>query len=70
MYKYLTEFIGTFFLVLTVGCTVMTRQPGMIPPLAIGACSHGRSFGKRMDVHMANRQHRIYVVALSLTARD
>jgi len=37
MNKYLTEFIGTFFLVLTVGCTVMTREPGMIPPLAIGA---------------------------------
>jgi aquaporin Z len=37
MNKYLTEFIGTFFLVLTVGCTVLTREPGMIPPLAIGA---------------------------------
>ena len=37
MNKYVTEFIGTFFLVLTVGCTVMTREPGMIPPLAIGA---------------------------------
>ncbi len=37
MNKYLTEFIGTFFLVLTIGCTVLTREPGMIPPLAIGA---------------------------------
>ena len=37
MNKYLTEFIGAFFLVLTIGCTVLTREPGMIPPLAIGA---------------------------------
>ena len=35
MKKYLTEFIGTFFLVLTIGCTVLTR--GVIPPLAIGS---------------------------------
>ena len=37
MNKYLTEFIGTFFLVLTVGCTVIPGSPGVIPPLAIGA---------------------------------
>jgi aquaporin Z len=37
MNKYLTEFIGAFFLVLTIGCTVLSREPGMIPPLAIGA---------------------------------
>ena len=37
MNKYLTEFIGTFFLVLTVGCTVIPGVPGVIPPLAIGA---------------------------------
>ena len=37
MNKYLTEFIGTFFLVLTVGCTVIGGGPGVIPPLAIGA---------------------------------
>jgi len=37
MKKYLVEFIGTFFLVLTIGCTVISREPGMIPPLAIGA---------------------------------
>ena len=37
MNKHLTEFIGTFFLVLTVGCTVIGRGPGVIPPLAIGA---------------------------------
>jgi aquaporin Z len=35
--KYLTELIGTFFLVLTIGCTVIGTNPGVIPPLAIGA---------------------------------
>jgi aquaporin Z len=37
MRKYATEFIGTFFLVLTVGCTGIATGPGVIPPLAIGA---------------------------------
>ena len=37
MSKYLTEFIGTFFLVLTIGCTVIPGAPGVIAPLAIGA---------------------------------
>jgi aquaporin Z len=37
MNKYLTEFIGTFFLVLTVGLTVIPGAPGVIPPIAIGA---------------------------------
>jgi aquaporin Z len=37
MNKYIAEFIGTFFLVLTVGCTVMSGGAGVIPPLAIGA---------------------------------
>ena len=37
MTKYLTEFIGTFFLVFTVGCTVIPGTPGVIAPLAIGA---------------------------------
>ena len=37
MQKYLTEFIGTFFLVLTVGCAVMASGTNGIPPLAIGA---------------------------------
>ena len=37
MNKYLTEFIGTFFLVFTVGCTVIPGAPGVIAPLAIGA---------------------------------
>jgi aquaporin Z len=35
--KYVTEFIGTFFLVLTIGTTVIAGAPGVIPPLAIGA---------------------------------
>ena len=37
MNKYIAEFIGTFFLVLTIGCTVMAGGTGVIPPLAIGA---------------------------------
>jgi len=37
MRKYAAEFIGTFFLVLTIGCTVLPGAPGVIPPLAIGA---------------------------------
>jgi aquaporin Z len=36
MSKYLAEFIGTFFLVLTIGCTVIPGAAGVIPPLAIG----------------------------------
>ena len=37
MNKYITEFIGTFFLVLTVGCTVVIGGAGVIAPLAIGS---------------------------------
>ena len=37
MRKYIAEFIGTFFLVLTVGCTVIPATAGVIPALAIGA---------------------------------
>jgi len=37
MRKYIAEFIGTFFLVLTIGCTVVPGTPGVIAPLAIGA---------------------------------
>jgi aquaporin Z len=37
MNKYLTELIGTFFLVLTIGCTVIPGAPGVIAPIAIGA---------------------------------
>lgn len=36
MKKYVTEFIGTFFLVLTIGCTVIPGSAGVIAPLAIG----------------------------------
>ncbi len=35
--KYLCELIGTFFLVLTIGCTVIGGGGGVIPPLAIGS---------------------------------
>ena len=37
MNKYITEFIGTFFLVLTVGCAVVIHATGVIAPLAIGS---------------------------------
>lgn len=37
MKKYITELIGTFFLVLTIGCTVIGGGAGVIPPLAIGS---------------------------------
>jgi aquaporin Z len=37
MNKYITELIGTFFLVFTIGCTVIGGGAGVIPPLAIGA---------------------------------
>ena len=35
--KYLVEFIGTFFLVFTIGAVTRLGVPGVIPPLAIGA---------------------------------
>ena len=39
MRKYVTEFIGTFFLVFTIGMTVMGTKfsDGVIPPIAIGS---------------------------------
>ncbi|HTG43540.1 MAG TPA: aquaporin, partial [Verrucomicrobiae bacterium] len=37
MKKYIVEFIGTFFLVFTVGNTVINGGAGVIPPLAIGS---------------------------------
>ncbi len=37
MNKYITELIGTFFLVLTIGCTVISGGAKVIPPLAIGS---------------------------------
>ena len=36
MNKLIAEFIGTFFLVLTIGTTVIGSNPGVIPPIAIG----------------------------------
>jgi aquaporin Z len=38
MKKYLVELIGTFFLVFTVGSTVIPPGAGILAPLAIGAC--------------------------------
>ena len=37
MNKYIAEFIGTFFLVLTIGCTGIGASSGVIAPLTIGA---------------------------------
>src|SRR5215471_2568212 len=37
MNKYIMELIGTFFLVFTIGCTVVGGASGVIPPLAIGS---------------------------------
>ena len=37
MAKFLTEFIGTFFLVFTIGLTVIAPGAGDLAPLAIGA---------------------------------
>src|SRR5258707_13886135 len=37
MQKYLAEFIGTFFLVLTIGCTVVGHGAGPLAPLAVGS---------------------------------
>lgn len=37
MNKYIMELIGTFFLDLTIGCTVIGGGIGVIPPLAIGS---------------------------------
>src|SRR5262249_13234517 len=35
--RYAQEFVGTFFLVLTIGCTGIAAGPGVIAPLAIGS---------------------------------
>lgn len=37
MRKYLAEFIGTFFFVLTVGCSVIAPGAGSFAPLALGS---------------------------------
>ena len=50
MNRYLTEFTGTFFLVFTIGCSVLVGTP--MAPLAIGASLmvmvlHGRAYLRR-----------------------
>src|SRR5882672_7265976 len=37
MTKYVAELIGTFFLVLTIGCVVIGHGAGPLAPLAIGS---------------------------------
>ena len=37
MNKYITELVGTFFLVFTIGCTVIGTGAGALAPLAIGS---------------------------------
>lgn len=37
MRRYATELVGTLALVFTVGCAVLGDQPGVIPPIALGA---------------------------------
>ena len=37
MNKYITELIGTFFLVFTIGCSVVGSGAGALAPLAIGS---------------------------------
>ena len=37
MNKYIAEFIGTFFFILTIGCTGIGAGSGVIVPLAVGA---------------------------------
>jgi len=37
MNKYLMELVGTFFLVFTIGCTVVGNAAGALAPLAIGS---------------------------------
>src|SRR6266571_1968280 len=37
MNKYIAEFIGTFFLVLTIGCSVIGNGAGPLAPLAVGS---------------------------------
>ena len=41
MNKYLMELVGTFFLVFTIGCTVVGNGAGPLAPLAIGADGDG-----------------------------
>jgi hypothetical protein len=41
MRRYAVEFIGTFFLVLTIGSTGLAAAPGVIAPLGHRGCADG-----------------------------
>ena len=61
MKKYLVEFIGTFFLVFTVGATVIAPGAGPLAPVAIGAALMVMIFGQGIGFivydWMTNPQH-------------
>ena len=60
MNKYLAEFIGTFFLVLTIGCTVIGHGAGPFAPLAIGSALMVMIFAGGSDLltsRMARQLH-------------
>ena len=50
MNKYVTEFIGTFFLVLTIGCTVIPGAPG-VPNLRRGPINNWTDAAGHGAVH-------------------
>jgi aquaporin Z len=50
MKKYLVEFIGTFFLILTVGMTVIDPGAGTLAPLAIGSALMIMIYAGLMDL--------------------
>ncbi len=45
MKRYLTEFVGTFLLVLAIGCSVVPDPSPIIPPIAIGAALAALIYG-------------------------
>ena len=53
MHRYGTEFIGTFFLVLTIGGAVIPDRPGSLPPLAVAGVLIGMIYagGHRSRAH-------------------
>jgi len=53
MQKYIVEFIGTFFLVLTIGLVVIEPGAGVLAPLAIGSVLIGMIYagGHISDAH-------------------
>ena len=50
--KLLVEFIGTFFLILTVGCTVFSNGSGVIPAIAIGFILMAMVSQERLRAHL------------------